>query len=59
MNTEMQKQPPDMLPQACNFIKKETLAQVRSCGFFELSRNTFFIEHLWTTASANVKYFYI
>ena len=28
--------------QACNFIKKETLA---------LSKNTFFTEHLWATAS--------
>ena len=30
------------LPQACNFIKKETLAQVFSCEFFEISKNTFF-----------------
>ena len=37
--------------QACNFIKKETLAQVSSCKFCEISKNTFFIEHLWTTAS--------
>ena len=27
---------------ACNFIKKETLAQVFSCEFFEISKNTFF-----------------
>ena len=27
--------------------KKETLAQVFSCGFCENSKNTFFIEHLW------------
>ena len=27
--------------QACNFIKKETLAQVFSCEFCETSRNTF------------------
>ena len=26
--------------EACNFIKKETLAQVFSCEFFETSRNT-------------------
>ena len=38
--------------QACNFIKKETLAQVFSCEFCEISKNTFFTEHLWTTASA-------
>ena len=36
---------------ACNFIKKETLAQKFSCEFWETSKNTFFIEHLWTTAS--------
>ena len=28
-------------PEACNFIKKETLAQVFSCGFCEISKNTF------------------
>ena len=28
--------------QACNFIKKETLAQVFSCEFCEISKNTFF-----------------
>ena len=39
-------------PEACNFIKKETLAQVFSCKFCEISKNTFFTEHLWTTASA-------
>ena len=27
---------------ACNFIKKETLAQVFSCEFYEISKNTFF-----------------
>ena len=34
-------------PQACNFIKKETLAQVFSCEFCEIFKNTFFTEHLW------------
>ena len=29
-------------PQACNFIKKETLVQVFSCEFCEISKNTFF-----------------
>ena len=33
-----------------NFIKKETLAQVFSCQFCEISKNTFFTEHLWMTA---------
>ena len=27
--------------EVCNFIKKETLAQVFSCEFFEISKNTF------------------
>ena len=39
----------------CNFIKKETLARVFSCDFCEISKNTFFTEHLWATAS--VSYF--
>ena len=29
---------------ACNFIKKETLAQVFSCEFCEISESTFFTE---------------
>ena len=33
------------------FIKKETLAQVFSCEFCEISKNTFFTEHLWAAAS--------
>ena len=32
--------------QACNFIKKETLAQVLSCEFCEISKNNFFTEYL-------------
>ena len=32
--------------------KKETLAQVFSCEFSKISKNTFFTEHLRTTASA-------
>ena len=32
-------------------IKKETLAQVLSCEFCEISKNTFLTEHIWTTAS--------
>ena len=34
-----------------NFIKKETLALVFSCEFCEISKNTFFTEHLWATAA--------
>ena len=38
-------------PETCNFIKKETLAQVFSCEFCKISKNTFFTEHLQATAS--------
>ena len=38
-------------PQACNFIKKEALAQMFSCEFCEIFKNTFFTEHLWVTVS--------
>ena len=34
----------------CSFIKKEALAQMSSCKFCEISKNTFFTEYLWTTA---------
>ena len=37
--------------QACKFVKKEALAQVSSCDFCEVFKNTFFTEHLWTTAT--------
>ena len=37
--------------EACNFIKKETQAQVFSCEFCEISKNTFSTEQLRTTAS--------
>ena len=30
----------DLRPQVCDFIKKETLEQVFSCGFYEISKNT-------------------
>ena len=36
-------------PEACNFIKKNTLAQVFSCSEFS-SKNTFFTDHLWMNA---------
>ena len=39
------------IPQVCNLIKKESVAQVFSCEFWEISKNTFFTEHLRTTAS--------
>ena len=37
-------------PEFCNFIIKETLAQVFPCEFCEISKNTFFTEHIWATA---------
>ena len=36
---------------ACNFIKKETLAQEFSCEFYNISKNSFFTEHLWVAAT--------
>ena len=36
------------------FFKKVTLVQVFSCEFFEISKNTSFTEHLWTTASVQL-----
>ena len=38
----------------CNFIKIEALAQVFSCEFCKISKNTFFIEHVWATASLDI-----
>ena len=37
---------------ACNFVKKETLAQVFSCEFCEIPKNTFSTEHLRDTVFA-------
>ena len=47
-----------MNSKACNFIKKETLAQVFSCEFCENFKNTFFTEHLWETAFGKLFKFY-
>ena len=44
---------------ACNFIKKKTLAQVFSCEFCEISKNTLSTEHIWATASSLTKGHYI
>ena len=41
-----------------NFIKIETLAQVFSCEFREISTNTFLAEHVWATASKASTYNY-
>ena len=35
--------------------KKENLAQVFSCEFYEISKSNFFTEHLWATASKSRK----
>ena len=40
-------------PQACSFIKKETLAQVFSCEFCEISKNTFSYRTPLVAASAD------
>ena len=37
------------LPEACNFIKKETTANLFFCEFCKIFK-TFFTEHLWATA---------
>ena len=37
--------------QSLFFIKEETLAHVFSCEFCEISKNTYFTEHPWATAS--------
>ena len=42
-----QKQPPE----PTTLLKKETLAQMFSCEFCEISKSTCFTEHLWATAS--------
>ena len=39
-------------PQACNFIKKETPAQMFPCESFETFINNFFTKHLSMTASS-------
>ena len=41
------------------YIYLSFLTQVFFCEFCEITKNTFFIEHLWVTASAFSKVFYI
>ena len=43
----------------CNFIEKETLAQVFSCEFCEISKNTFFAEHFRATTAAMIQSVYV
>ena len=40
-------------PQACNFIKKDSLVQVFSCAFCKISKNTFFCRIPLVAASVN------
>ena len=41
---------------AFNFIKREALAQMFSCEFYEISKNTCFTKHLRTTASKTLTF---
>ena len=43
---------------ACSFIKKETLAQMFSCEFCEISKNTFFYRTP-SVATSEASYFYL
>ena len=43
--------------EACNFIKKETMAQVLSCEFCEISKNTFSTEHLRATGFVSFMFY--
>lgn len=43
--------------ESCNFIKKEFLAQVFSCKFWESFKSTLFTEHLRETDSVKKMYF--
>ena len=40
---------------ACNFMKKKTPAQVFSCEMFKNLKNTYFEEHLRTTAPESLR----
>ena len=44
---------------ACNFIEKETLAQLFSCEFYEISKNTFFHRAPLVATSVSFKKRYI
>ena len=45
-----------MQKQACNFIKKETVAQLFSCEFCEISKSTFSYRTSLLAASVNGLY---
>ena len=44
-------------PEACNFIKKETLVQVFSCKFCDISKNTFLHKTPLVAASAEIAFY--
>ena len=44
-------------PEACNFIKKETLAQVFPCEFCKISKSTFPYRTHSLAASDQIKYY--
>ena len=48
--------PLKILPEACNFIKKETLVQAFSCELCIIFKNTFFYRTPLVTASVKYKY---
>ena len=48
---------PPSKPKASNFIKKEAPAHVFSCEYWEMFKNTHFIEHFRVTASVACCYF--
>ena len=54
----LQKQPPEgsiaEVPEACNLIEKEIPSQMFSTEFWEMFRNTYFVEHLETAASVSL-----
>ena len=49
------------MPESATLLKKEILAQVFSCKFCEISKNTFFTEHPWATGYVRrkIKFFLI
>ena len=53
-HSDVKQQPPKVFckksASGLQLYSKETLAQVFSCEFSQISKNTFFTEHLWTTA---------
>ena len=50
-NFFFQNHPPEVFYEACNLIKKETLAQVFCSEFCKIFKNTFFTEHFRATVS--------